>query len=259
MQKKILKFGVLSLALCTTFIAGVGASNLLEPISAYLNHGITVEYNDVDQNMVDANGQKVIPITYNGSTYLPVRAVSNMLGVAVNWDAPTQTVLLGNSYPDAPVVQPVTPVIPPVTPTANVVVPEITSNQFDITWIFDLFDKYAPGKYSIDEFSQEQGEIVGKVLQGTPYDGGDGGFAYAFYGAEFRSKNYGGDLALDTIEKEIENILLANGYKLATIDEFGQKHYTKGITEIKVWDILGDNGSLRISADTKWLGCHLGY
>ena len=68
MQKKILKFGVLSLALCTTFIAGVGASNLLEPISAYLNHGITVEYNDVDQNMVDANGQKVIPITYNGST-----------------------------------------------------------------------------------------------------------------------------------------------------------------------------------------------
>ncbi len=38
---------------------------------------------------------KAYPITYNGTTYLPVRSIGNLLGVDVGWDQATQSVLLG--------------------------------------------------------------------------------------------------------------------------------------------------------------------
>jgi len=40
-------------------------------------------------------GNPVYPIIYNGTTYLPIRAVSNMLDIPVAWDATTKTVILG--------------------------------------------------------------------------------------------------------------------------------------------------------------------
>ena len=97
---KNLKFIPITLAFVVGFSTCVIGQTVLEPISAFLNHGLTVEFNDVDQVMTDESGNKVVPITYNNTTYLPVRAVSNMLGVKVGWDQATQTVLLGESYPD---------------------------------------------------------------------------------------------------------------------------------------------------------------
>ncbi len=44
----------------------------------------------------DANGNVVEPIIYNGTTYLPVRAISNAVGKAVYWDGPNYTVYLGD-------------------------------------------------------------------------------------------------------------------------------------------------------------------
>ena len=43
----------------------------------------------------DANGNEVQPFIYNGTTYLPVRAVANAFGKAVYWDGPEYTVYLG--------------------------------------------------------------------------------------------------------------------------------------------------------------------
>ncbi len=43
----------------------------------------------------DANGNAVEPFTVNGTTYLPVRAIGNALGMAVDWDNDTKTVFLG--------------------------------------------------------------------------------------------------------------------------------------------------------------------
>lgn len=47
-------------------------------------------------NPTDANGNTVEPIIYNGTTYLPVRAVANTFGEAVSWDGRNYTVYLGN-------------------------------------------------------------------------------------------------------------------------------------------------------------------
>lgn len=44
--------------------------------------------------LVDANGNAVEPFAINGTTYLPVRAVSNALGLEVGWDQPSKTVIL---------------------------------------------------------------------------------------------------------------------------------------------------------------------
>ena len=45
----------------------------------------------------DAKGNRVYPITYEGSTYLPVRAVAGLAGYEVNWDQATRTVDLGET------------------------------------------------------------------------------------------------------------------------------------------------------------------
>ena len=43
----------------------------------------------------DANGNVVEPFTMNGTTYLPVRAISNAFGKDVEWDGSTQSVYIG--------------------------------------------------------------------------------------------------------------------------------------------------------------------
>jgi len=43
----------------------------------------------------DANGTKVEPFVYNGTTYLPVRAVGNAIGKEVSWDGVEKVVYLG--------------------------------------------------------------------------------------------------------------------------------------------------------------------
>ena len=45
----------------------------------------------------DAAGNVVEPFVYNGTTYLPVRAVGEALGKGVTWDGNTNTVYIGNA------------------------------------------------------------------------------------------------------------------------------------------------------------------
>lgn len=63
---------------------------------------IDVMYNNIkiymDGELVepkDANGQTVEPFIYNGTTYLPVRAVGNAIGKEVSWDGVEKVVYLG--------------------------------------------------------------------------------------------------------------------------------------------------------------------
>ena len=92
-KKHIVTLAV-ALALVGSFVLGANASTTLTAIQAYLNYGITIEYNGETQQMFDANGVRLYPITYNNSTYVPIRAVSNILGVNVDWDQATKTVIL---------------------------------------------------------------------------------------------------------------------------------------------------------------------
>lgn len=59
-------------------------------------NGVKIVVDGKKLNPTDVNGNKVEPIIYNGTTYLPVRAVANALGKAVYWDGPNYTVYLGD-------------------------------------------------------------------------------------------------------------------------------------------------------------------
>ena len=64
-------------------------------VSAYKNTEMTIKYNGQAQRFVDsATGEVQTPIMYNDRTYLPVRAVAEMLGVNGDYDGNTQTVIL---------------------------------------------------------------------------------------------------------------------------------------------------------------------
>ena len=67
----------------------------------YLKPDISVELNGTRQVFKDANGQTVYPIIYNGTTYLPVRAVSALMKEPVEWDSGSKTVYIGKTlaYP----------------------------------------------------------------------------------------------------------------------------------------------------------------
>ncbi len=70
---------------------------------------ITASYNNIkiyiDQKLItpkDANGSIVDPFIYNGTVYLPVRAVSNALGQEVSWDSENKAVYIGKQAEEAP-------------------------------------------------------------------------------------------------------------------------------------------------------------
>ena len=57
---------------------------------------IKIVLNGVQIDPKDASGNIVEPFVSDGTTYLPVRAVANALGLDVKWDGETSTVYLGD-------------------------------------------------------------------------------------------------------------------------------------------------------------------
>ena len=89
------------------FISGaVAATIITTAITAYtstMKKTITIDYNNVKINVdgeeiepKDGNGRIVEPFIYEGTTYLPVRAVSQALGKRVTWDGNTKTVYISS-------------------------------------------------------------------------------------------------------------------------------------------------------------------
>lgn len=93
-------------ALCSLFmIFGMSmsgwASSQLQQIKAYLNGELTIKLDGQTVQLRDANGKQVQPITYQGTTYLPIRAVSDLLDIDVKYDGTEKVVYLGEA-PDIP-------------------------------------------------------------------------------------------------------------------------------------------------------------
>lgn len=88
---------LLALALSIVLVLGltVAASATTGTRTATLifnNVKITLDGKEITP--VDANGNPVEPFAIDGTTYLPVRAISNALGLNVGWEQATQTVVL---------------------------------------------------------------------------------------------------------------------------------------------------------------------
>jgi hypothetical protein len=76
---------------------GVYASNGVSLVQAYLNSTIKFTVNGVSWSPKDANGNKISPLVYNGSTYLPAKAVGEAMNASVLWNGSSKTVAITTS------------------------------------------------------------------------------------------------------------------------------------------------------------------
>lgn len=56
--------------------------------------GVNIYVHDRTFTPTDANGNTVFPFIYNGTTYLPARAIANVFGAKVTWNGETQSVYI---------------------------------------------------------------------------------------------------------------------------------------------------------------------
>ena len=107
------------------------------------------------------NGQVVnIPntksVTYNNKTYLPVRFISEQLGISINYDSSTKTVAITTTSPTAPVTQ-----TPAPSPTPQTPAPQSSDNSPQ-----SVFDRGGKISEIDDSFKQsfKSVEDVKKIL-----------------------------------------------------------------------------------------------
>ncbi|MFD0714202.1 stalk domain-containing protein [Paenibacillus sp. GCM10027626] len=104
-MKKRLVVIVSAAALSVGLVAGAAAGPTLEKITASLNWGLKFKVDGKDWNAQDAKGTKLAPITYNNTTYLPVRAVSELVGTAVDYNSAAQTITIGEKTSSVPITK----------------------------------------------------------------------------------------------------------------------------------------------------------
>lgn len=85
--------GVLLMVLIFSLATPAGAALLGKTIQVFT--GVEIFVDGVEMKPTDANGKPVETFVYNGTTYVPLRAVSQSLGYAVNWDGANQRVYIG--------------------------------------------------------------------------------------------------------------------------------------------------------------------
>jgi len=96
MKKKLGIVLVLVLVFAAGFVVAAATTGDSQ-ITATLSRTVNVALNGQNQTLTDVHGNQVFPIMFEGSTFLPVRAISQLLDIPVDWDPETRTVLLGDT------------------------------------------------------------------------------------------------------------------------------------------------------------------
>ena len=93
--------GLIAGVLISTILASgvVFAKQASETINVIYDN-IKILIDGKEYQPTDANGNVVEPFIYNGTTYLPVRAIANAFDKEVDWEAQTSTVTLGSKNYD---------------------------------------------------------------------------------------------------------------------------------------------------------------
>lgn len=80
----------------TALISSIAIAANTTTLYDVITSGIKIVVDGKELHPTDTQGNTIEPMIYNGTTYLPVRAVANALGKAVYWDGPNYTVYLGD-------------------------------------------------------------------------------------------------------------------------------------------------------------------
>lgn len=151
--------------------SGISIAKTTTTLYNVLTQGISIVVDGQKINPKDGAGNKVEPFIYNGTTYLPVRAVADAFKKEVSWDKDSYTVYLGKQ-PEKNVVEGDTVALnqlapiggnPSITTQAHLVRDEF-KNEYDYAWM------NSPGSYSAEyevngEYSRFKGVLYIPIQQ----------------------------------------------------------------------------------------------
>lgn len=103
-NRRVKLMAVLTFGLVVGTTVGVFGNSVIKNITAQINPNLKMELNNKSFKPKDANGKEMKPITYQGSTYLPVRALGEALGVDIAFDSASQTIGIGGGSTPAVIV-----------------------------------------------------------------------------------------------------------------------------------------------------------
>lgn len=112
---------ILTGVLCAVSIAvGAVATEIVREIKAELRPDFTIVVDGKVKTFKNAQGEKVEPILYDGTTYLPLRAIGEIMGKTVFWyEAEKKVELKDSTVTDADVIVAGSETLAPSQPTAT--------------------------------------------------------------------------------------------------------------------------------------------
>lgn len=93
-----------AVALCAVLSTSVltAAATPNKDVTAHLSPDISIVVDGSYRNFYSALGNETHPFLYNGTTYLPIRAIGELMGKNVTWDQANQTVSLSGVNSSGP-------------------------------------------------------------------------------------------------------------------------------------------------------------
>lgn len=104
LRKSLRTLFALALAVCLLLPAHAQA---VSAVTAQMRPDMKIIIDGSRRYFYNVNGRQVHPILYRGTTYLPVRAIGELMGRLVDWNGSTKTVTLGGTRTAPPVTGPV--------------------------------------------------------------------------------------------------------------------------------------------------------
>ena len=93
---------ICTITLAAMLCGAAGAADAPYSAAARLRPDVPVRIGGIEQTFYDADGIEVHPIIYNDTTYVPIRAVGELMGKNVNWDGVHLTATIGGERTTAP-------------------------------------------------------------------------------------------------------------------------------------------------------------
>ena len=124
---------LLALVVAVSIFVGAGASELIRDIRAEQRRDFAIIVDGEHKTFESADGKTVYPILYEGTTYLPIRAISELFGKTVYWNEATKEIEIRTESAPATTVTDADVIIPadskPKTETSTIDSTTITKEE----------------------------------------------------------------------------------------------------------------------------------